>query len=540
MEGRRVDKLKFFLQTFIPFSLIGLIAFSIMGKVQLNTTVNKIKMEENVNLEISKEIIMEDMLEVKTDLLYLSQTTYLNNYINKRSNSLKRWSKELYVYSKSKKMYDQIRYIDENGFELVRINSNKIDPNTPLIIKNSELQNKKDRYYFKNSINLKLNQIYVSPLDLNRENKEVEIPLKPMIRFATPVFNRDKEVKGLVVLNYLGEKLLDKISGIYRKKTYSMPFLLNKESYYLLGEKGKEWGFMYGDKKDINFKNEFPDIWGEIEKNESGQYMNGSQLFTYTKIRPLEAVDTMLESQKDYYWILVSYVPKEHIDTIKDEKILTFLFSGMIILTILTLVSLVSADRKCSELEKINIIEKKNLELKIKNDELFHLSSKDGLTGIYNRRYIMKLFEKEFNLYKSDKKITCALFDVDRFKAINDTYGHLVGDIVLKKITKTVIENISFNDLFGRYGGDEFFLIFLDKEDSEIDKILEKIRSDIFDLILKIDGKEIRVTISLGVVRSTKQMKESEEMIVGADLALYRAKKGGRNRVERYNKKMEV
>jgi diguanylate cyclase (GGDEF)-like protein len=288
-------------------------------------------------------------------------------------------------------------------------------------------------------------------------------------------------------------------------------------------------------KKNLNFKNDFPDIWEEIEKNESGQYMNGSQLFTYTKIRPLETIDTMLESKKDYYWILVSYVPKEYLNSIKGEKILTFLFSGVIILTILTLVSLVSADRKCSELDKINIIEKKNLELKIKNDELFHLSSKDGLTGIYNRRYIMKLFEEEFNLYKSEKKMTCVIFDVDRFKTINDTYGHLIGDVVLKKITKIVVDNISFNDLFGRYGGDEFFLILLDKEDYEVDEMLEKIRNDIFNLIMKIDEKEIRVTISLGVVISTNQMKESEDMIVGADLALYKAKENGRNRIERYN-----
>lgn len=535
MEARKKDKLKFFLKTFIPFSLIGLIAFSIIGKVQLNTTVNKIRIEENVNLEISKEVIIEDMLEVKTDLLYLSQMTYLNDYINGENNSLGEWSKELYIYSKNKKMYDQIRYIDEKGLELVRINSNRIDPNTPLIIKKSELQNKKDRYYFKNSIDLKLNQIYVSPLDLNKENKEIEVPLKPMIRFATPVFSGNEEVKGVVVLNYLGKKLLDKISTLYMKKPYSIPLLLDKESYYLLGEKEKEWGFMYGGKKGVNFKNDYPDIWKEIEKNERGQYMNGSQLFTYTKIRPLETIDTLLESKKDYYWIMVSYVPKEYINSIKSEKFLTFLFSGVIILTILTLISLISADRKCSELEKINIIEKKNLELKIKNDELFHLSSKDGLTGVYNRRYIMKLFEKEFKLYKSEKKMTCVIFDVDKFKTINDTYGHLVGDIVLKKITKIVIENIDFNDLFGRYGGDEFFLIFLDKKDDEVDKILEKIRNDIFNLILKIDEKKIRVTVSLGVVRSTNQMKESEDMIVGADLALYKAKKNGRNRIERYN-----
>ena len=506
MEAKKRNKLKFFLKTFIPFSLIGLTAFFIRGKVQLNTTINKIKMEENINLDISKEVIIEDMLEIKTDLLYLSQTTYLNNYLNEGSYCLGEWSKELYIYSKNKKMYDQIRYIDEKGFEVVRINSNRIDPNTPIIIKKSELQNKKNRYYFKNSIDLKLNQIYVSPLDLNKENKEIEMPLKPMIRFATPVFNSDEEVKGVVVLN--------------------------KESYYLLGEKEKEWGFMYGGKKGLNFKNDFPDIWEEIEKNESGQYMNGSQLFTYTKIRPLKTIDTMLESKKDYYWIMVSYVPKEHIDAIKTDRLLTFLFSGMTILSILGLISLVSADRKCSELEKINIIEKKNLELKIKNDELFHLSSRDGLTGIYNRRYIMKLFEEEFNLYKLEKKMTCVIFDVDKFKTINDTYGHLIGDIVLKKITKMVIENISFNDLFGRYGGDEFFLIFLDKEDYEVDEILEKIRSDIFNLILKIDEKVIRVTISLGVVRSTDQMKESEDMIVGADLALYKAKGNGRNRIE--------
>jgi len=535
MKMKKKIKLKIFFKTFIPFSFIGLLAFFIIGKVQLTTGVNKIKIEENINLEVSKDIIMEDMLEVKTDLLYLSQMTYLNNYVNGKNDSLGEWSKELCVYSKNKKMYDQIRYIDGSGLELVRINSNRIDPNKPLIVKKSELQNKKDRYYFKKSIDLKLNQIYVSPLDLNKENKKIERPIKPMIRFATPIFNSNDNIKGVVVLNYLGEKLLDKISTIYMKKTYSRPLLLNKESYYLLGEEDKEWGFMYGDKKDVNFKNEFPNVWKEIEKNESGQYMSGSQLFTYTKIRPLETIDTMMESKKDYYWILVSYVPKEHINAIKSEKLNTFLFSGLIILSILGLISVVSTDRKCSELEKINIIEKKNLELKIKNDELFHLSSKDDLTGIYNRRYIMKLFEEEYNLYKSDKKITCTIFDVDKFKTINDTYGHLVGDVVLKKITKTVIDSIDLGDIFGRYGGDEFFLMFLDKEDHEVDEILEKIHNNIFNLSLKIDGKKIKVTISLGVAKFTDQTKNSEDMIVGADLALYKAKKNGRNRIERYN-----
>ena len=95
--------------------------------------------------------------------------------------------------------YDQIRFLDNTGKEVVRINYN--DGN-PAIVPQSQLQDKKDRYYFQEAIALAPEETYISPMDLNIEHGEIEVPLKPMIRFGTPVFNSNGHRQGIVLINY--------------------------------------------------------------------------------------------------------------------------------------------------------------------------------------------------------------------------------------------------------------------------------------------------------------------------------------------------
>jgi hypothetical protein len=109
-------------------------------------------------------------------------------------------------------MYDQIRLLDERGMEVVRVD---LIRETPVILPGERLQDKSERYYFRDSFKLGRGEVFMSPLDLNVENGRIERPLKPMIRFGTPVFDGQGRKKGLVVINYMAASLLRILDNVY-------------------------------------------------------------------------------------------------------------------------------------------------------------------------------------------------------------------------------------------------------------------------------------------------------------------------------------
>jgi phage pi2 protein 07 len=187
--------------------------------------------------------------------------------------------------AKEKKIYDQIRLLDKIGRERVRINYNK---GNPRIVPKDQLQFKGDRYYFKDTFKLsKKRGIYISPFDLNIEKGRIERPLKPMIRFATPIFNKNKEKAGIVIINYLGKDLIKKIEK-QSNDNLDKFMLVNNNGYWLyVPDRKKRWGFMFKDRKDISFKDEFNQEWNKISKNDSGQFHNQKGLFTFDTVYPL-------------------------------------------------------------------------------------------------------------------------------------------------------------------------------------------------------------------------------------------------------------
>ncbi|ACG56899.1 diguanylate cyclase with PAS/PAC sensor [Hydrogenobaculum sp. Y04AAS1] len=162
------------------------------------------------------------------------------------------------------------------------------------------------------------------------------------------------------------------------------------------------------------------------------------------------------------------------------------------------------------------------------SDMLLKQSTEDPLTGIYNRRYLENKLEEYVKLAKRhDRPLSLIMFDIDFFKHINDSFGHDVGDKVLKAIAKVVSENIRNTDIFARYGGEEFVIIAPEttKEDAKI--LAEKLRSLIRNLHFE---EGINVTCSFGVA-SLEKHDTKETLLKRADEALYEAKKTGRNKV---------
>ena len=159
---------------------------------------------------------------------------------------------------------------------------------------------------------------------------------------------------------------------------------------------------------------------------------------------------------------------------------------------------------------------------------------RDGLTGLYNHSLLIELFQKEFeNQEGKNRSIAFAMLDVDFYKKVNDSYGHTSGDVILKEISSIINSTVEDSRIVGRYGGEEFGVVFTDLPLDKIQEICEDIRKNIEEYEFKIGDKFIKVTISIGI--SYKALAENmswSEMIEKADKALYKAKNSGRNRVE--------
>lgn len=178
----------------------------------------------------------------------------------------------------------------------------------------------------------------------------------------------------------------------------------------------------------------------------------------------------------------------------------------------------VPEDNKLDVIKKINFM----------YSQTRYLSLTDALTGLYNRRHFNAELEREFMRSKRYGGDLCiAIIDIDFFKKINDTYGHLCGDYVLKEVAYLILENFRKTDMVFRYGGEEFVVIMTETslENSLIP--LERLRKTIKNNNFIYKGKKITVTVSIGV--ETNKTETTDEFLNNADKALYQAKQNGRN-----------
>ncbi len=158
------------------------------------------------------------------------------------------------------------------------------------------------------------------------------------------------------------------------------------------------------------------------------------------------------------------------------------------------------------------------------------LAITDGLTAAYTRRYFLERFEEEIKRSQARRtKLSFLMLDVDHFKRINDQYGHLTGDAVLKEIGVIIKENIREIDIAGRYGGEEFCVVLPDTDLEGARVVAERIRKSTESRLIRAYDAAIRITISIGVSTYPADGKLAEEIIDKADWSLYRAKSQGRN-----------
>jgi diguanylate cyclase (GGDEF)-like protein len=158
-------------------------------------------------------------------------------------------------------------------------------------------------------------------------------------------------------------------------------------------------------------------------------------------------------------------------------------------------------------------------------------ASHDSLTSMWNRSAILRLLEAQLAKTVREKRdVTVLLIDIDHFKTVNDTYGHLQGDSVLREIAHRMSSALRSYDLLGRYGGEEFLVIVPDCTIQDAATVGERVRQAIADTPIDVDGNPLTVTVSIGVAAGMKLSADTESQLLdAADKALYEAKRSGRN-----------
>jgi diguanylate cyclase (GGDEF)-like protein len=164
------------------------------------------------------------------------------------------------------------------------------------------------------------------------------------------------------------------------------------------------------------------------------------------------------------------------------------------------------------------------------HEEIYRLTTIDGLTQIFNKRYFLETLEREIaRSHRYRRDLSLVMFDIDHFKKINDTFGHLAGDYVLKHLASTIKAKIRREDLFARYGGEEFSIVLPEIDGYNARQFAEKIRRIVERQDFRFENAQIAVTISMGVATLDADTADSASLIKRADERLYEAKNSGRN-----------
>ncbi|WP_269526467.1 PAS domain-containing hybrid sensor histidine kinase/response regulator [Coraliomargarita parva] len=204
----------------------------------------------------------------------------------------------------------QIRFIRPDGMEQIRVEK------SGLVIPEQQLQDKAERYYFQQGIQLPRGDIYISPLDLNVERGGIERPYRSTLRIVQAIYRSDAQLAGVLVVNFDADRLLRSLQAMDVNKALE---LLNSEGYWLMHRNsGQAWGFMFGGKEGTRIQDQQPELWSRITALGRGSFLSGAgDLYTWRTLSPYQSSVggiRMQDSNGDYRWILLSRMPESMIE----------------------------------------------------------------------------------------------------------------------------------------------------------------------------------------------------------------------------------
>jgi PAS domain S-box-containing protein len=288
----------------LPLGLAILVVLACCGALYLreahqieSTTLDN----ESRRIDRFGALFKTDVASVVSDLRQLATGDGLEAYLlSGNPADLQRALRRAIFYSKDNPNYDQIRYLDENGQEVLRIERNGD------VVPREQLQNKSDRSYFRQALALGPGQILVSTIDLNQEHGQIERPFKPTLRLAVPVYDANGQRHGIYIINFLVGNSFDQIRQYVARFAQRLR-ILNEQGYWLAGSRPEdEWGFMLPDRAGKNLAKSDPELWAKILQTPVGQAPYHGGYFTWSRVD------------------LSQSVPDKPVTLVSDDKFLVF------------------------------------------------------------------------------------------------------------------------------------------------------------------------------------------------------------------------
>ncbi|WP_319583261.1 sensor domain-containing diguanylate cyclase [uncultured Pseudodesulfovibrio sp.] len=519
--------LRIFSILFVGIALLLLAGGYLFYSSEESEYISELKAVEDNSLALKKAAINRALDRAAADVLFLASQNELILHLDTGDlNAARDMEREYLHLANSRQVYDQIRYLDASGRELVRIENR--DGRFEVAPQN-RLRNEGQRYYFQDCIRLNKGELFLSPLDLKAENGKIEEPVKPMLRFGTPVFDSVGRKRGIVLVNYKAQDLLDRIRE-QTAATKGTILLLDSEGYWLIGpDKSKEWGFMFPNKADETFARAFPDEWKQMLADGKGQFCSDNGLFTFAIEEPAAILKQFLnmirastvpapdnDRPSPYFWVLVSRVSSDNLESHAGAT-LTRLFVGGGILFVLISIGawyLAMAVSRRQEYEK----------------QLVSAAMYDTLTELPNRKLFFDRLDAALSLsQRYEYRLVLLFIDLDGFKEVNDTFGHEAGDELLKRVGTILKNSVRRSDTVARLGGDEF-VVMLNKVSNVGDAVLvgEKLVSALRAPITLKAGRAV-IGASIGVSVFPEHGDTAEILVQKADQAMYVSKRKGKN-----------
>ncbi len=633
-----------FLKLFIPLALVlvAFVGFLANGKAKGEN--ERLKADERNLVQVEKHVCETDLAAHVADAAFLASAVSLllpkgdsTDLANLKIANI------FYDFAKRCNVYSQLRILDEFGIERLRVNC---QPGSITFASTKELQTKTHSEYFLHGLSIEPGAVYVSPIELNRESGRLEVPFNPTLRLASPITDPQGRTTGLVVLNFKGSALFDRMRQAAGYSSGQI-LLVNNEGYWLIGpDPSLEWGHSIPERMAHNFSAIHPRAWSRIQKQSQGQFITDGGLFTFASLRiqnrPKSYV--VIRTGASGAPIIISLVPESELAAPWTGQVVFGTVFSLLVLAIvcwfwaqsrvtrqtieenlrnrdnmLTAVSLSTRDAiveidchdkilfwsKAAEdmfgyteeearqgrfheliapeqyheaiakgmdrfaqtgrgvvfggRSEFTVKRKDGSELsvevevvplldgghwravgglrditkrKLAEKRLREMATTDALTGLANRRFFTELAQAEINrTNRYGGPVSMIMFDVDRFKKVNDTFGHDVGDEVLKALCQTAAKNIRDVDLLGRIGGEEFAVLLPETGSGAAAEVAERLRAAVEKATAHTTAGEIGFTISLGVTTCGGEQADLAKMLKTADDAMYQAKNDGRNLV---------
>jgi len=272
-QGKYV--LQYFFLIWLPLTLLTVIVTSALMHNQRQMARGTAAIEQQAQVESAQSLLSSRLSRIQADALYLAGQLALMQSDEQAMSTFE-------TFQRYHPQYYQIRLLDLNGHEHIRV---ELTDGQPLALPSTRLQDKSQRYYVQLGLQQPMGSVYLSPFDLNMENGEIERPFQPTIRVATPIADADGQTRGLLVINYRGQYLLDALASLDKPNKAAL-WLVNANGYWLkASDPAITWGFMLPERSSANLSQQHVSLWSQmIREDNDGSAVSDDAMYRFVSV----------------------------------------------------------------------------------------------------------------------------------------------------------------------------------------------------------------------------------------------------------------